>query len=52
LNGTGCKTQGVALVNNSRMLDLNAGKARRIERASAVVIEDALAKLMALLESP
>ena len=50
VSGTGCKTQGVALVNKVRMLDLNARKARKIERAPAVVIEEAIAKLMALLE--
>ncbi|MDR2244655.1 MAG: type II toxin-antitoxin system ChpB family toxin [Burkholderiales bacterium] len=50
LSGAGCKTQGVALINKIRMLDLNARKARRIERAPSIVIEDALVKLMALLE--
>lgn len=50
LAGTGCRTQGVALVNKIRMLDLAARKARRIERAPAVVIEDALARLAAILE--
>ena len=50
LSDTGCKTQGVALVNKIRMLDLSARKARRIERAPAVVIEEAIAKVMALLE--
>lgn len=51
LTGSGCKTQGVALVNKIRMLDLAARKARRIERAPQEVIEDALARLTALLES-
>jgi len=50
LNGTGCKTQGVALVNKIRMLDLNARKACRIERAPAIIIEDALARLITLLD--
>jgi mRNA interferase ChpB len=50
LTGTGCKTQGVALVNKIRMLDLVACRARRIERAPQVVIEDAMARLTALLE--
>lgn len=49
LTGTGCKTQGVALVNKIRMLDLAARKARRIERAPQEVIDDALARLEALL---
>lgn len=50
LSGTGCRTQGVALVNKIRMLDLAARKARRIERAPQAVIDDALGRLMALLE--
>lgn len=50
LSGTGCKTQGAALVNKIRMLDLAARKARRIERAPAAVIEDAMARLMAILD--
>jgi mRNA interferase ChpB len=50
LSGTGCKTQGVALVNKIRMLDLAARKARKLERAPKIVIEDALARLLALLE--
>jgi mRNA interferase ChpB len=33
LTGTGCKTQGVALVNKNRMLDLAAPRARKVERA-------------------
>ena len=50
LTGTGCKTQGVALVNKIRMLDLAARKARKIERAPQAVIEDAIGRLMALLD--
>ena len=50
LTGTGCKTKGVALINKIRMLDLKARKARRIERVSQEVIEDAIARLMALLD--
>jgi mRNA interferase ChpB len=49
LMGTGCKTQGVALINEVRMLDLAARKARRIERAPQAVIDEALGRLMALL---
>lgn len=45
----GCKTQGVALVNKIRMLDLAARKARKIERAPQVVIDDAIARLVAML---
>jgi len=50
LTGTGCRTQGVALVNKVRMLDLNARKARRIERVPPEVIDDALGRLRALLD--
>ncbi|MCZ8158550.1 MAG: type II toxin-antitoxin system ChpB family toxin [Rhizobiaceae bacterium] len=50
LTGTGCKTQGVALVNKIRMLDLEARKAKRIERAPKAVIEDAIGRLTALLD--
>ncbi|MDP3857634.1 MAG: type II toxin-antitoxin system ChpB family toxin [Stagnimonas sp.] len=50
LTGTGCKTQGVALMNKVRMLDLAARKARKVERVPQVVMDDALARLMALLD--
>lgn len=50
LTGTGCKTQGVALVNKVRMLDLVARGAKRIERAPPEVIDDALGRLLTLFE--
>lgn len=50
LTGTGCKTQGVALINKVRMLNLAARKARRVERAPQAVIDEALGRLMALLD--
>jgi len=50
LSGTGCRTQGVALVNKIRMLDLAARKARKVERVPHEVVEDALGRLSALLE--
>jgi mRNA interferase ChpB len=50
LMGTGCRTQGVALVNKIRMLDLAARKARKLERAPQTVLDDAMARLMAILE--
>jgi mRNA interferase ChpB len=40
LTGTGCKTQGVALVNKLRMLDLAAGKAKKVERVPQQVVDD------------
>lgn len=50
LTGAGCKTQGVALVNKIRMLDLTARKARKVERVPQEVIDDALGRLAALLD--
>jgi mRNA interferase ChpB len=50
LTGTGCKTQGVALVNKIRMMDLAARGAKRVERVPQVVIEDALARISGLLD--
>ena len=50
LTGTGCKTNGVALVNKIRMLDLTAQNARKVERAPQVVIDDAIGRLTALLD--
>jgi antitoxin component of MazEF toxin-antitoxin module len=50
LTGPGCRTQGVALIDKVRMLDLAARKARRIERAPQAVIDEALGRLMALLD--
>ena len=50
LTGTGCRTQGVALVNKIRMLDLAARQARKIERAPQEVIEDAIGRLTAILD--
>jgi mRNA interferase ChpB len=47
LSGTGCRTHGAALVNKLRMLDLAA---RKIERAPPAVIDDAIARVMALLD--
>jgi mRNA interferase ChpB len=50
LMGTGCKTQGVALLNKIRMLDLEARKARKIERVPQAVLDDALGRLTALFD--
>ncbi|WP_175949420.1 type II toxin-antitoxin system ChpB family toxin [Burkholderia vietnamiensis] len=50
LSGSGTETQGVALVNMVRMLDLDARGARTIERAPAEVVEDALARLQSIIE--
>jgi len=50
LTGTGLETQGVALVNMIRSVDLAARGAKKIERAPQAVIDDALARLQAVFE--
>lgn len=50
LAGSGCRTDGAVLINKIRVLDLTALKARRIERAPQVVVDDVLARLTAILE--
>ena len=48
LMGTGCKTQGVALMNKIRMMDLSARQATKVERAPQVVIDEAVGRIAAL----
>jgi mRNA interferase ChpB len=50
LTGTGMDTQGVVLVNMIRSVDLAACGAKKLERATQVVIDDALARLQAIFE--
>lgn len=50
LSGSGTKTQGVVLVNQIRMLDLQARKAKRVETVPEYVVEDALARLRAITD--
>ena len=49
LMGTGTETQGVVLVNAVRTLDLEQRGAKKIETVPAEVIEDALARLQAII---
>jgi len=49
LAGAGCRTKGAALVNKVRMLDLEARRARKVERGPRAVVDDALARLAAIL---
>ena len=49
LLGTGCKTQGVALMNKIRMMDLSARQATKVERAHKVVIDEAVGRIAAFL---
>src|SRR5687768_8793613 len=50
LSGSGTKTQGVVLVNQIRILDLEERGAKKIETVPDFVIEDALARLRAILD--
>ncbi|WP_416423688.1 type II toxin-antitoxin system ChpB family toxin [Pseudomonas sp. App30] len=50
LTGSGCETQGAVLVNQIRSMDLEARQAKRIEKAPQAVVDDALARVQALLE--
>lgn len=50
LSGAGTKTQGVVLVNQIRMLDLEARRAKRVETAPEYVVDDALARLRAITD--
>lgn len=50
LSGSGTKTQGVALVNQVRMLDLEGRGAKKVEAAPDFVVDDALARLQAILD--
>ena len=50
LSGSGTEIQGVALVNMIRTMDLAARGAKKIEAAPDFVVEDALARLRAILE--
>ena len=50
LTGTGMETQGVILVNMLRSVDLMARKAKKIERAPQVIVDDALARIQAIFE--
>src|SRR3972149_7696452 len=50
LTGTGCRTQGVALVNKIRMLDLSARNAKKVERVPREVIDEAIGRLITLFK--
>jgi mRNA interferase ChpB len=50
LSGFGTETQGVALANMVRTLDLEARGAKKIERAPIEVVNDALARLQTILD--
>ncbi len=48
--GAGTQTQGVVLVNAVRTLDLQGRGATKIETAPAMVMEDVLARLRAIID--
>ncbi|MEA9444456.1 type II toxin-antitoxin system ChpB family toxin [Candidatus Fukatsuia symbiotica] len=50
LSGSGAQTQGVVLLNQSRMVDITARDGEFIEKADHIVIEEALIKLHTLIE--
>lgn len=50
LSGCGTQTQGVVLVNQVRMIDLESRGARKTETAPVDIVEEALARLMAIVE--
>jgi mRNA interferase ChpB len=50
LIGTGTATQGVAVVSQCRVLDLAVRGARKIEAVPPDIIEEALAKLQAMID--
>ena len=50
LSGCGTETQGAVLVNQVRMIDLESRGARKMESAPADIVEEALARLMAIVE--
>ena len=50
LMGSGTATQGAAVVSQCRVLDLGARGGKKIESAPTEVIEEALAKLQAMVD--
>jgi len=50
LSGSGTDTQGIVLINGARMLDLDARKAKKVETVPEEIVDEVLARLMAILE--
>jgi len=50
LSGSGTRTQGVILCNQLRTLDLQARKAKFVEKAPQFIIDEMIARVMTLLE--
>jgi mRNA-degrading endonuclease toxin of MazEF toxin-antitoxin module len=50
LSGAGTQTQGVVLCNQPRVLDLQARRARFVEKVPEFIMDEVLAKLSTLIE--
>lgn len=50
LSGAGTCTQGAILVNAVRIMDLDGRGAQRVESAPSFVVDDAIARLQAILD--
>jgi mRNA interferase ChpB len=50
LTGCGSVTQGVVLVNGLRMVDLAARNGKKVEHVPQVILDEAFAKIEAILE--
>lgn len=50
LTSCGTDTQGKVLVNGIRSLDLGARKAKKVESVPEYIVDDALAKFMAIID--
>ena len=50
LSGAGTEAQGIVLCNQLRILDLQARKARFIERMPDFIMDEVLAKILPLVE--
>lgn len=46
----GIETQGVVLVNGTRMMDLAARQAQKVEKAPESIVKEVLAVLSAIIE--
>lgn len=51
LMGAGCKTQGVVLANMVRSVDLQARKARLVEKVDTAIVDEVEARLRPVIES-
>jgi mRNA interferase ChpB len=51
LMGTGARTQGAAVISQCRVLDWSVRNAKKVEALPSEVVEDALARLAAMIEN-